>query len=422
MNIWTKEKINMINVRVVNIKSWVKHLILIILFSTLIYIIFFIFNKTKDDNNLSFMHTISSTDKNESSQSADEEVQKSNNIKLQDDTQSYNISSINGSLLLSILDQSIPGIKDINQHDFPISETSYIESTNPLHFLLSSELPVMTAMVSKFEDDEVSVSENNDLPLEHADTNVATQVIENNVPNNYTDNYNGVEIKNGTNYSLTEDILNCDNLDINKNDVIIFHTHTCESYTPTENYSYEESGTFRTIDLNYSVSRVGDSLTDQLLSYGFNVIHDKTYHDYPAYSGSYGRSMATVENLLISHPNTDIIIDLHRDAIADTTYAPSVKIGDEVVSQLMFVIGTDGGGLEHPNWQQNLKFAIAFQRKANELYPGLFRPILLRNSRYNQQLGKAACIIEVGATGNTLEQSMASMKYLSKVLDEVLKN
>ena len=99
----------------------------------------------------------------------------------------------------------------------------------------------------------------------------------------------------------------------------------------------------------------------------------------------------------------------------------SVKIGDEIVSQLMFVIGTDGGGLEHPNWQQNLKFAIKVQAKANELYPGLFRPILLRNSRYNQQLGRAACIIEVGATGNTLEQSMASMKYLSKVLDEVLK-
>ena len=88
----------------------------------------------------------------------------------------------------------------------------------------------------------------------------------------------------------------------------------------------------------------------------------------------------------------------------------------------MFVIGTDGGGLEHPNWQQNLKFAVKVQEKANQLYPGLFRPILLRNSRYNQQLGKAACIIEVGATGNTLEQAMGSMKYLSKILDEVLKN
>ena len=88
----------------------------------------------------------------------------------------------------------------------------------------------------------------------------------------------------------------------------------------------------------------------------------------------------------------------------------------------MLFVGSDASGLEHPNWQQNLKFAISVQKKANELYPGLFRSILLRNSRYNQQLGKAACIIEVGATGNTLEQSMTSMKYLAKVMDEVLKN
>lgn len=80
------------------------------------------------------------------------------------------------------------------------------------------------------------------------------------------------------------------------------------------------------------------------------------------------------------------------------------------------------GGLEHPNWRENLKFAIKVQQKSNDLYPGLFRPILLRNSRYNQQLGKAACIIEVGATGNTLDESILSMKYLSKVLNDVLQN
>ncbi len=69
-----------------------------------------------------------------------------------------------------------------------------------------------------------------------------------------------LQLKNGTDYTLTEDMLNPDGLDFNKSDVIIFHTHTCESYTPTEAFSYEESGTFRTTDLNYSVSRVGDSL------------------------------------------------------------------------------------------------------------------------------------------------------------------
>lgn len=330
------------------------------------------------------------------------------------------------SFFVSIIDKTIPGISIMNNSHS--EENSYVKSSILLQTLLAYELPLFESAVyieeAETSDDGVAKSEspatNNTATVEHAETGVLTQVLDSIVPNTFTDDYNGVEIKNGTNYDITDDIYDVSSLDINKSDVIIFHTHTCESYNPTENYTYEESGTFRTIDLNFSVARVGDSLSEQLLSYGFNVSHDKTYHDYPDYSGSYGRSQATVENILLSHPSTDIIIDLHRDAIADTTYAPSVKIGDEVVSQLMFVIGTDGGGLEHSNWRQNLKFAIAVQQKANELYPGLFRPILLRNSRYNQHLGKAACIIEVGATGNTLEQSMASMKYLALVLNEIL--
>ena len=323
-----------------------------------------------------------------------------------------------------IIGKTLPLIQEFHSVELSTNENYFAEAKNPLQFLLNLELPVMTATVSPLAFQASADSNTDATPsgVQHADTNLNTKVIDSIVPNTYTNSYDGVDIKNGTDYTLTDEILNPNGLEYNKSDVIIFHTHTCESYTPTEAYPYEESGTFRTIDLNYSVSRVGDSLTDQLTSYGFNVIHNKTYHDYPAYTGSYGRSMETVQGILNEKPNTDIIIDLHRDAIADTTYAPSVQIGDEIASQLMFVIGTDGGGLEHPNWQQNLKFAISVQKKANELYPGLFRSILLRNSRYNQQLGKAACIIEVGATGNTLEQSMTSMKYLAKVMDEVLKN
>ena len=124
----------------------------------------------------------------------------------------------------------------------------------------------------------------------------------------------------------------------------------------------------------------------------------------------------------MKNQSSDVIIDIHRDAIgSNSNYAPTVKIGEDYAAQLMFVIGTNGGGLWHPNWAQNLAFAIEVQEKANELYPGFFKPMILRNSRYNQHLGKAACIIEVGATGNTLEQSITSMKYLSKVLNEVLK-
>lgn len=79
-------------------------------------------------------------------------------------------------------------------------------------------------------------------------------------------------------------------------------------------------------------------------------------------------------------------------------------------------------GLEHTNWNKNLKLAIRIQEKANQMYPGLFKPIVLRNSRYNQHVTTGATIIEVGATGNTIEQCNNSMKFLANVIDAVMKD
>ena len=249
-----------------------------------------------------------------------------------------------------------------------------------------------------------------------------TVIKENNKTDAYTNTYKSVKIKNESSYNLTEEMV-LPNVDFqNKEDIIIYHTHTCESYTPTEANNYVASGNFRTIDLNYSVARVGTELTNNLLSLGFNVNHNTTYHDYPAYTGSYTRSLSTIKEMLSKNPTSEFIIDLHRDAIGSmSNYAPSVKIGDDIGAQLMFVIGTDGGGLDHKDWLYNFKLAVKIQEKANEMYPGLFKPIILRNSRYNQHVSKGACIIEVGATGNTIEQCNTSMKYLAKVIGEVMK-
>ena len=186
-------------------------------------------------------------------------------------------------------------------------------------------------------------------------------------------------------------------------------------------YEYEATGNYRTTDLNYSVARVGTELTNYLKEKGFNVTHNTTYHDYPAYSGSYARSLNTLEGLL-EGKDTQLVFDLHRDAVGSSNeYAPTIKINDNYVAQIMFVIGTNGGDLEHPNWVQNLKMAVKIQEKANEMYPGLFRPIIIRNSRYNQHLTNGSSIIEVGATGNTMEQCILSMQCLSNVLAEVCK-
>lgn len=250
---------------------------------------------------------------------------------------------------------------------------------------------------------------------------VKTEVVtQNPISENANVQYGSVKIKNQTTYNLTEDILNPD-IKIDNKNVVIFHTHSCESYTPSEKYQYTQTGNYRTTDKNYSVIRVGTELENYLKQYNINVIHDTSYHDYPSYTGSYTRSLQTVENILKTN-QSDIIIDLHRDAVGSRPdYAPTVKIGDDYAAQIMFVIGTNEGGLWHPNWQQNLKFAVKVQQKAEEMYPGLFKPIMLTKSRYNQHTGKYANIMEIGSTGNTLDQCLTSMKYLSAVMNEVLK-
>ena len=381
----------MFNVTIINIKDSIKYITTLIITLLLIFFLTKIFSKIKKDDLLN----INLSEK--LIECLDKEIPviaktyyKSQNI-LKEDTEEVATESIT---------QKILGI-ELAQ----IQESKNEETTN-----------------NQNEESDTQIAENNEtnIPADVA-TNVATEIVtQNPISESYNIEINGVKIKNETSFQIDNTILE-NTLEINKQNVIIFHTHTCESYTPSEQYQYQQTGNFRTTDLNYTVSRVGDELTNYLLGFGFNVNHDKTYHDYPAYTGSYTRSLESVTNDLKTFPS-DIIIDLHRDAIGSkSNYDPSVKIGDDVAAQLMFVMGTNGGGLYHPNWKSNLQFAIELQQKANEMYPGLFKPMIVRNSRYNQHLGKAACIIEVGATGNTLEQCLNSMKYLSKVLEEYLK-
>lgn len=290
--------------------------------------------------------------------------------------------------------------------------------------ILKYELGTLNKII---EDNSLNINEEKLTSEDKAElleyTKVDTEVQETFVEEKYSQEIESVKIKNSSKYEITEDLLN----ELKNNDytysrnVLIYHTHTCESYTQEEGFEYSATGNYRTTDLNFSVARVGDELENNLKNLKFNVIHDKTYHDFPSYSGSYDRAYDTVENLVNEHSNYEIIFDIHRDAVgSDGQYAPTVKIGEEYAAQLMFVIGTDAGGLEHPEWRQNLSFAFKVQSKANELYPGLFKPIMISNSRFNQNFGKGACIIEVGATGNTLQQAMNSMKYLSIVLDNVI--
>ena len=342
-----------------------------------------------------------------------------------------NFKILQANSLTKCMEQEIPAMASVNSEN-DTQEKNETSQNNYLEQFLQTEISSIKGIQEVEEKVEVEdknknqneITQNaeikNDVQLAQS-TNAQTEVVTPNpISENYNVQYGNVKIKNQTTYNLTEDILKPD-IKIDNKNIVIFHTHSCESYTSSEKYPYTQTGNFRTTDLKYTVTQVGSELENYLKKYNLNVVHDTSYHDYPSYTGSYTRSLKTVENILQTTPS-DIIIDLHRDAIGSRAdYAPTVKIGDDYAAQIMFVIGTNEGGLYHPNWNQNLKFAVKVQQKAEEMYPGLFKPMMVTKSRYNQHTGKYANIMEVGATGNTLEQCLTSMKYLSAVLNEVMK-
>ena len=331
--------------------------------------------------------------------------------------------------MLQALDTTIPVISNINE-DYKEKKENNTNNKSILKQMLETQISSIKGIGDVEKDknsnqnNETQNKENNQEEAnneEIAEAGTKTEVITKNpISDGSNTQIGNVKIKNQTEYQITEELLSQDIKIENKN-IVLFHTHSCESYTSSEKYPYTPTGNFRTTDLNFTVTRVGTELETYLKKYNYNVIHNTDYHDYPAYNGSYTRSLKTVENILETTPS-DIIIDIHRDAIGSRSdYAPTVKIGNEEAAQLMFVIGTDNGGLWHPNWKENLKFALKIQQKAEEMYPGLFKTMMLTKSRYNQHTGKYASIIEVGATGNTLNQCLVSMKYLAEVMHEVIK-
>lgn len=260
------------------------------------------------------------------------------------------IKSVSQFSMLNCIDQTIPTVSIVNEEYRNIAkEDDQKENKNILQEMLKTQISSVNEIEESKEitnnenSEDTKIEENKNKEekqeIQLAQEGLQTQVITKNpISENSNVTYKNVKIKNQTSYTLTEEMLNPDITIENKN-IVLFHTHSCESYTSSEKYPYTPTGTFRTTDLNFTVVRVGTELENQLKQYQYNVIHNTDYHDYPSYNGSYTRSLATVENILKTNPS-DIIIDVHRDAVGSRSdYAPTVKIGDtDEAAQIMFVI------------------------------------------------------------------------------------
>ena len=204
--------------------------------------------------------------------------------------------------------------------------------------------------------------------------------------------------------------------------VLIMHTHGTEAYTQSPDHTYAASGEYRTTDSSANMLRVGQEICDILNDRGISAVHSRTLNDYPAYNGSYNRALKDIQAHIQQYPTIQLVIDVHRDAIAtgNTYYKTAAVVDGQQTAQLMFVTGTDAGGLTHDHWQDNLAFQAQLHDRLNSTYPGIMRPMSIRASRFNQHIRKGSMLVEVGACGNTLEEALAAAQIFANTLADAL--
>lgn len=248
----------------------------------------------------------------------------------------------------------------------------------------------------------------------------------------YTDGglrYGNFYVKNSTDYKLNIGELLKESLGFKMENtdevqVLIYHTHTCESYMDRDVGYYYESFYPRTSDSTYNVTQVGKKIAEELKSAGIGVVHDTTIHDL-SYNGSYSRSRETVEENLSKYPNIKVTIDIHRDSIGSDQYKvkPTFTYNGKKAAQIMIMTGYDAdGSYNFSKWNYNLRFALKLQQCCENNFQGMTRPLNFGNFVYNMNVNTGSLLIEVGTDSNTLAEAMYSGELLGKALAEVLQN
>ena len=241
--------------------------------------------------------------------------------------------------------------------------------------------------------------------------------------------YNNVYMKNSTDLEINiKSLLNSVlNFKISKNEepqVLIMHTHTTETFMQQNEKFYTKDFKSRTTDNNKNMAKIGSIVAEKLNAAGIKTLHDTTKHDYPEYTGSYGRSAKTVQSYLDKYKGIKIVLDLHRDAVTSGE-SDKVKLSTEIngkkAAQVMLVMGSQSGSItNHPNWQENLKLALKLQQMLEVKYPTLARPLSLMPKRYNQSLSTGSLLIEFGTDANTLEEACYSAELVADALISLL--
>ncbi len=247
-------------------------------------------------------------------------------------------------------------------------------------------------------------------------------------PYNAPQSYSGVYLKNSTGVAIDIKKLleKKSSFKIEKNtepQVLIMHTHTTETFMEKESDYYTEDFKARTTDNSKNMVKIGKIIAEKLNANGIKTLHDTTKHDYPEYTGSYGRAATTINGYLKKYPSIKIVLDLHRDSISsDGGKAKLVTtINGKKAAQVMLVMGSQTGSIkDYPNWKENLSLAFKLQQTIETMYPTLARPVMLASKKYNQSLTTGSLLLEFGTEVNTLEEAKYSAELVGDSLASLL--
>ena len=201
--------------------------------------------------------------------------------------------------------------------------------------------------------------------------------------------------------------------------ILIYHTHSQETFVDSDN------------DPSTSIVGIGRYLTEILNNkYKIPTMHHEGVYD--LINGKLDRSEAyefakpEVEQILAENPSIEVVIDLHRDGVADTTHLVT-EINGKPTAQIMFFNGLsrtrvngDLVGMANPYLQDNLAFSLQMKIAAETKYPGFARRNYLRGYKYNMDLMPRMLLREAGAQTNTVEEMRNAMEVLADLLNSVL--
>ncbi|MGM9682164.1 MAG: stage II sporulation protein P, partial [Eubacteriales bacterium] len=208
--------------------------------------------------------------------------------------------------------------------------------------------------------------------------------------------------------------------------VLIVHTHGTEAYSPDGAISYLDDGgeIARSGDIEENVVSVGAVISEVLNKNGIPSVHCTVMHDQIQYKDSYARAEETIREYLKKYPSIKLVIDVHRDSVIKSTgelVRPVTLADSKAAAQVMCVVGSDWGGDSCPSWQKNLSLALKLRDRLNGKYTNLCRPVSLRSSTYNQELAPYSLLLEVGASGNNIDEAKHSAKLVAQELCELIK-